>query len=94
VHAWIWHEAPCLCTCYHSWCALVPPVQFSIAYRLGHDIVSNKVGSFKTQDIFRAETFFNISADTGSGTPSAVRSKRLAKSTCLRSGVDAPPHAC
>jgi hypothetical protein len=85
---------PSLFTCFLAWCVRVLPVQFIIAYRLGHDLVSNKVGSFNTQNIFRGETFFNINSDTGSGTPSAVRSKRFARSTCLRSDVDAPPHAC
>jgi hypothetical protein len=85
MQALIPHVAHSLLACLHRWCVHVPPVQFFIAYRLGHDLVSNKVGSFNTQDIFRGEVFFNINSDTGSGTPAAVCSKRLQHSTCLRS---------
>jgi hypothetical protein len=49
-------------------------LQFDIAYRLGHDLVSNKVGTFTTAKIFRGEAFFDITSDAGSATPDAVRS--------------------
>jgi hypothetical protein len=64
----------------HFQWGLVWPVQFFIAYRMGHDLVSNKVGSFSTADIFRSETFFDIRSEAGSGSPDAVRSKRFANS--------------
>jgi hypothetical protein len=67
----------------------VPPVQFFIAYRIGHDLVSNKVGSFSTADIFRSEAFFDISSDTGSGSPDAVRSKRFEIRTSLNAACNA-----
>ena len=49
-------------------------VQFDIAYRLGHDLVSEKVGSFTLKKLFRAEAFFGVDHDGGSSDPAFVRS--------------------
>ena len=48
-------------------------MQFDIAYRLGHDLIGENVGSFKLARIFGAEAFCGINSDAGSGDPALVR---------------------
>jgi hypothetical protein len=48
-------------------------VQFFIAYRLGHDLISNKVGSFQTAKLFAAESFYEVNSDAGAVKPNQVR---------------------
>jgi hypothetical protein len=49
-------------------------LQFFIAYRLGHDLISDKVGSFDTAKLFAAESFFDVNSDAGAANPDKVRS--------------------
>ena len=50
-------------------------VEFMIAYRFGHDIILNDIGTFKTQKIFDGEKFFSIASADGSSDPSGVTAK-------------------
>lgn len=44
-------------------------VEFFIAYRFGHDLIGDRIGSFKVNEIFNGEKFFGIDSAAGSGDP-------------------------
>lgn len=50
-------------------------IEFSIAYRFGHDLIPDNVGAFAVKDIFNGEKFFSIKSADGSSDPEQVNSK-------------------
>ena len=44
-------------------------LEFFITYRFGHDLIGERIGSFKVKDIFNGEEFFGITSADGSKDP-------------------------
>lgn len=50
-------------------------VEFFLAYRFGHDLVPDQIGSFDMISIFSSESFFDIKSSNGTATPAEVNTK-------------------
>ena len=44
-------------------------VEFSVCYRMGHDLIPDNVGPFAVKDIFQGERYFGINSAAGAADP-------------------------